>query len=267
MSTTIRTFDDLKAHAEEHFPETFQQLPDPKLYSVDACRGYVLIQIGTLKPSQDPVWARLKCTETGSTTERSWRMHASSKIRLLSPFRWSWSPSGFDEPRLDRLQAFLRYCALSRGYCGLEEEKFDFAAVFREVCEELPWEKYTKWLNKGATIREQRRKPENARSLLTACLPMTYRKTSALCSTSQRRSNMNSAASPPTSSTSPPTSPALPPTWTDSRKNSRRIEARALEVTDVERQEAENEAEEWKGKYLNLQYQLRVLSQPDDEEH
>lgn len=149
---TIITYDELKAHAEKHFPLEFAKLPPVAVYSFfDTKKNLVdrtdevassgetprklFLQIGTTQLKYQsfscPLFARYENNKTEILYPSSLKRDYSTQLR--EPFSWIEAGSGFDT----MLEVLVRYCYLAAGQEGqLLFCKKSFAA-FQKACVDI----------------------------------------------------------------------------------------------------------------------------------
>ncbi|KAF1937717.1 hypothetical protein EJ02DRAFT_458507 [Clathrospora elynae] len=151
-SEDITSFDELDNYAQANFEEDYAKLPDPSTYNItrafcgarlcigEASSSAVLKSLTYSGDDTLDVWASLD-HRSGALllTIDSFRIRPIhyNEIKLLEPFCWLW-PGIANWIGLDKLDGFVRYVFLARGYpASLEEMPFRIQEVFPQICSDI----------------------------------------------------------------------------------------------------------------------------------
>jgi len=270
MATFIRTFNELKAHAEANFPDSFRNLPDPELYPIDTYDGHVRIRVGIHtrgKLTATPVWAYIGGWNGTTRLGDFYRRYiVVDDIYLYIPFKWMWSRSDGCFTISNKLDAFVRFCALAKGFeTSLDEVDYDYLAVFRHLCECFPWQTYPggsilckkqeeasgKRIREGQVCSIIDDAIEDIRSLFAVpeSLDQQFDRLAADFDAFKERLAVDRTAERQER---------------DDLRNHVYIMEAELQDTEHKLQAAEDEAAQWKRKLLDLQCVLRIYGRPEE---
>jgi hypothetical protein len=154
----ITTFEELKAYAEEHFPETFAKLPPKSYYNVKfaRCLGHeeVRLLVGDITFSEDEglatQWEQVYATVKLQTQELSLKSASQTlsdmkRIRFREPFRCIYANGDSWDEAL-KLINYIRYCLAMYGYVGqlVAVKSSSLIEWFQRACEAVVKEQETK---------------------------------------------------------------------------------------------------------------------------
>jgi len=270
MATSFRTFNELKAHAEANFPDSFRNLPDPELYPIDTYDGHVRIRVGIHtrgKLTATPVWVYIGgwngATRLGDFYQRYITV---TDIYLYIPFKWMWSSSDGCFTISNKLDAFVRFCALAKGFeVSLDEVDYDYLAVFRHLCEYFPWQSYpggSILCKKEEEASGKRRREEHICSIVDEAME-DVRSLFAVPESLDEQFDRLATDFDALKERLAVDRTAGRQERDDLRKHANELEAELQDAKD-KLEAAEDEAAQWKRKLLDLQCVLRIYGTPEE---